>query len=110
MSTKFELSKVLQKELLPGFKVKFVHSEMMTQAYWEIEAGAALPEHSHIHEQVVHVLEGEFELVVDGDVYLMRPGEVLVISSNAIHSGKAITNCRIHDVFSPLREDYQSQH
>lgn len=108
MSTKYELSEVTQNDLLPGFKVRFIHSETMTQAFWEIDKDAELPEHSHVHEQVVHVLEGEFELVVEGESYLMKPGEVLVISSNAKHSGKAITDCRIHDAFSPVREDYQA--
>ena len=29
-----------------------------------------------------------------------------MIPSNATHSGRAITACRILDVFYPLREDY----
>lgn len=104
---KSTLSQIQRHALLPGFKVQFIHSENMTQAFWEIEAGAELPEHSHLHEQVVHVLEGEFELVVSGEAYTLRPGEVFVISPNALHAGKAITACRIHDVFAPVREDYR---
>jgi quercetin dioxygenase-like cupin family protein len=36
----------------------------------------------------------------------MKTGSVAVIPSNARHSGKAVTACRILDVFYPLREDY----
>jgi hypothetical protein len=36
----------------------------MTFVYWDIDEGAALPRHAHHHEQVVNMLEGEFELVV----------------------------------------------
>lgn len=108
MSTKLELSQIPVIDLLPGYKVRFVHSETMTQAYWEIKKGASLPEHSHIHEQIVNVWEGEFELVLDGVPHRLKPGEVLVIPPNVPHSGTAITDCKIHDVFCPIREDYQA--
>ena len=79
----------------------------MTFALWEIAAGSPLPEHSHPHEQVVHLYEGEFEMTVDGETRRMRGGSVFAIPSNARHSGRAITDCRIMDVFRPVREDYR---
>jgi quercetin dioxygenase-like cupin family protein len=100
------LDSIEAMELVPGFRAKFIHSDNMTFAYWNIEAGAELPEHSHPHEQVANPLEGEFELTVNGDSRVIRPGDVVVIPGNAAHSGKAITDCRILDVFHPVREDY----
>ncbi|MCP5051647.1 MAG: cupin domain-containing protein [bacterium] len=102
-----QLTEVEEKEILPGFKARFVHTEHMTFAYWTITAGAALPEHSHHHEQVATMMEGEFELTIDGTPRIMKPGEVAVIPGNALHSGKAITDCKILDVFYPIREDYK---
>ena len=96
-----------EKQLFPGFKGRFIHSENMTLAYWDIEAGAVLPEHSHSHEQVATMIAGELELTVNGETEVLRPGSVAVIQSNAVHSGKAITVCRVIDVFYPVREDYQ---
>jgi len=96
-----------QKELLPGFKVRFVHASKMTLAYWDIKAGAVLPEHSHHHEQVAaQVISGEFELTLNGETKVLKVGDIAVIPSNAVHSGKAITDCQLLDVFSPVREDY----
>ena len=95
-----------QKEIIPGYKVRFVHSENMTFAYWDIKEGAPLPEHSHSHEQVANMIEGEFELTVEGKTEILKPNSVTIIPSNAKHSGKALTNCRIIDVFYPIREDY----
>ncbi len=95
-----------EREPVPGFKVRFVHSERMTLAYWDIEPGAALPEHAHVHEQVAQVIEGEFDLTVEGATARLRPGVVAVIPSNARHSGRAVTRCRIIDAFSPVREDF----
>ncbi len=96
-----------EKELVPGYHVKFVHTNNMTFAYWRIEAGAALPDHSHHHEQVVNPIEGRFALTVAGETRELEPGTVVTIPPNVPHSGKAITPCRIIDVFHPVREDYK---
>ena len=72
------------REVFPGFHVRFVHSATMTFAHWEIEAGAALPEHAHVHEQVVNVLEGEFELTIGSDTRVLGPGAVAIIPSDAL--------------------------
>jgi quercetin dioxygenase-like cupin family protein len=95
------------REIFPGFKVHFVHSANMTFAHWMIQAGSMLPAHSHPHEQVVNMVEGEFELTIDGETRRLGPGTVAVIPSNARHSGRAITDCRIIDAFYPIREDYR---
>lgn len=104
----WELTDVKTHALLPGFDVRFVHSERMTFAFWEIAPESELPAHSHPHEQVAHVLEGEFELTIDGEKAVLRPGTLAVIPSQAVHSGRAITRCRILDVFCPVREDYRN--
>ena len=95
------------REPFPGFRGHFVHSEYMTFAYWTVESGSSLSDHSHEHEQVVTVTEGEFELTIDGQKKTLKPGEVAVVPPNAIHSGRAITDCKIIDVFYPIREDYR---
>lgn len=56
-----------QREVVPGYRARFLHGEQMTVAYWDVEAGATLPEHAHVHEQIAHVLSGEFELTVAGE-------------------------------------------
>ena len=56
-------SKQTPREVIPGFVGRFLHSDTMTFVLWEISAGAVLPPHSHPHEQVVNLYEGEFEMV-----------------------------------------------
>ncbi len=92
-----------------GFTARMFHTETMTLAYVDVEAGAELPEHSHFHEQVSNMLEGEFEFILGGEKMLLRAGECLVIPSNVPHSGRALTHCRILDVFQPVREDFRKE-
>ena len=101
------LNEIEQIEKIPGYRVRFVHSANMTFAHWEIAAGAPLPEHAHPHEQVANMLEGNFELTIDGQTRTLAAGDVAIIPGGAKHSGKALTACRILDVFYPIREDYK---
>lgn len=92
---------------MPGYHAKMIHGEKLSIAYWNVEKGAQVPEHSHEHEQVMQVLEGEFEFKVDGVTKIYTPNDLVVIPSFAVHSGKALTACKLMDVFSPVREEYK---
>jgi len=96
-----------EREIIPGYRAKFVHSENMSLAYWDIDPGAVMPEHSHPHEQIANVLEGRFELTVDGEPRVLEPGMVAVIPGGVPHGGVALTPCRLLDAFHPPREDYK---
>ena len=102
-----ELSEIEPVEPMPGFQGRMVHTDRMTLAYWEIGAGAELPEHSHPHEQAVNVLEGRFEILIEGRSEVGGSGRVIVIPGGVPHAGRALTDCRILDVFVPAREDYR---
>ena len=101
------LHTILEQEIIAGYHAKMIHSDSMTFAYWNISASAILPEHSHPHEQVSHMLEGEFSISLEGETVTLKAGDVFIIPPNALHSGVALTDCRILDVFSPIREDYR---
>lgn len=101
------LRDVPEREMIPGFSARFVHSQFMTFSYWDTKAGHSLPEHSHPHEQVTTIIWGTFELTVDGETKTLEPGAVAVIPPHAKHRGTSITDCIIIDVFHPIREDYR---
>tara|TARA_B100001057_G_scaffold106405_1_gene104052 strand:+ start:10396 stop:10707 length:312 start_codon:yes stop_codon:yes gene_type:complete len=102
-----KLKEIDTKEILPGLNGRMVHGEKITWAFWEIEKGAEVPMHQHIHEQIMHVQEGEFEFTLDGKTKNYGSNSVVVIPSNIPHSGIALTDCKIMDVFSPVREEYR---
>ncbi len=101
------LSGVEEKEIIKGFFGKMIHTDNMTVAHFRVLAGSELPEHHHVHEQVTNVLSGELEMTVGGKTHVCKAGEVIVIPSNVPHSARALTDCRLVDVFQPAREDYR---
>ena len=107
--SKIELASIAPKMLIDGYLARFIHTENMTFSFVEVQKGKVLPEHSHLNEQVSIMMEGEFELTLDGEPIRFGPGSVIVIPSNAKHSGLAITDCKLMDVFYPVREDYRAK-
>lgn len=95
------------RETLPGMTGRFMHGEKHTLAYWEAKAGTLLPVHQHPHEQMTYLLSGTLEMELDGVVHTLQAHDVVLIPSNILHGGKAITDCRLIDSFSPVREDYK---
>ena len=107
MKKKLNIENLKAREIGPGFRGKFINGKSMTWAFWDIEKGASIPKHSHIHEQIMHVVSGKFNFTIDGNTSIFSKGDTIVIPSNCTHSGEALTCCKIMDVFSPKREEYK---
>jgi quercetin dioxygenase-like cupin family protein len=102
-----DFAQVKPREIAPGFRGRYLHSDQITQGRVDIEAGALLPEHSHPHEQWTTIITGTLEITVSGSVQVLQPGHVLFIPPHQVHSGRALTACQVIDVFHPVREDYR---
>jgi quercetin dioxygenase-like cupin family protein len=101
------LDRVPVREIFPGLRARVVHSDRVSHSWVEVDQGAAFPEHQHPHEQIVNVLAGELELVVDGVTHRLMPGMVFVIPPDVKHSGRGVTACKVLDTFAPTRDDYR---
>jgi len=95
------------RDLFPGLRAQLIHTDRVTHSWVTVDEGAVFPDHQHPHEQIVTVLEGELELVVEGTAHRLKPGSVFVIPPDVRHSGRGITRCRVLDAFAPVREDYR---
>jgi quercetin dioxygenase-like cupin family protein len=102
-----QLDQLAVREIFPGLRARLIHSDRATHSWVEVDPGATFPEHQHPHEQIVSVLSGELQLVVEGVTHALTPGVVFVIPPNVKHSGSSTTGCRVLDAFAPVREDYK---
>lgn len=100
------LDQIQPKEIIPGFLGKVIHGEQLSWVFWEVKKDAEVPEHQHVHEQIMHVVSGEFSFTLNGKTKVHGAGSVVVIPSEVPHSGRAITDCRLMDIFSPARTEY----
>jgi quercetin dioxygenase-like cupin family protein len=103
----FTISNIPQKELIQGIRGRYVHTDRTTTGFVEIDKGAVLPPHSHMHEQTTQVTKGKLEMTIDGVTTVLEPGSFVVIPSNVTHSARALTDCMVTDTFCPVREDYK---
>lgn len=94
-------------ELVPGIKAHIVSAEKITLSFAIGEPNARLSPHRHQNEQMLIVLEGAIDLVIDGKQYHLERGDVAVLPSNTEHGAYASDKgCRVIDVFSPPRQDF----
>jgi len=104
-----KVSDIKSKEIVPGFHGRFIHSQNMTVAYWDIRKGSSIPPHQHVHEMIVNVIEGKLELTIDKETRVLEAGMAAVIPSQVPHFAKAVTDCKVIDVFYPVRSDYNNE-
>src|SRR5258708_6431617 len=92
-------------ERLPGWKGKYFDSESMTFGHYVFEAGATIHEHSHPHEGVWKVIEGQLQVTIGGKTQITRGGVVALVPPDTKHFVKALTDGKAIVVDYPLRRD-----
>jgi len=92
--------------ICPGLKRKTIAlGEKMMQVYVILDAGAKMPEHKHVHEQICTCVKGKIRLIVQGKPVELGPGESFLLNSNVPHGAEVDVETHVVDTFSPPRED-----
>lgn len=92
-------------EFVPGLEFRPVLGERTMTNFVHFEPNTEAPVHTHEEEQIVIVLDGEFEFELDGEVRTMRKGDVAVVPPWVPHGAKTKeTRCDEVDVFNPPRK------
>ena len=92
------------KEPREGWMGRFFHSRNMTFAYYTVEAGAWIHEHSHPNDEVWNVIDGQLEITVAGETQVAGPGCAVVVPPDTAHSLKALTAVPAIVVDQPRRD------
>jgi quercetin dioxygenase-like cupin family protein len=89
---------------MPGIKMRGVVGQNLMMNYVYFEPNIVVPMHQHEQEQISIVLEGELEFDVEGEVRLVKTGDVLTIPPFAKHGARTYNiTCVQIDVFTPPR-------
>lgn len=94
--------------IFPGVRIATAAGERMMLSVVDFEPGAVVEEHSHPHEQMGLLLEGELEFTIDGQSHRVVPGMMWRIPGHVRHKAVAgPAGCKALDVFHPVRDDYR---
>ncbi|MFB0522033.1 MAG: cupin domain-containing protein [Desulfatiglandales bacterium] len=94
-------------ELVPGSKSHLVVGERILVSFLTMAANSYFPPHRHEAEQIMIVLHGYVDEIIEGKLYSAKKGDVLILPSNIEHGGYiGDVDCQVIDIFSPPRQDY----
>jgi quercetin dioxygenase-like cupin family protein len=95
-------------ELAPGVSMQPLFGDGAMLNLLEFQPHSRVPAHSHPHEQLGLVVEGELVLAIDGVEHGLGAGDAYQIPGGVEHAAwTAESACRVLDVFRPVREDYR---
>ncbi len=99
-----------ERELSPRVTTKIIWGEKLMFSYVTIPPNAPVPPlHSHPHEQMGIVLEGEMAMTIGNETRELKKGDAFLVPPNVPH-GTAYASEKeaiILDVFSPPREEFK---
>ncbi len=95
------------RQLVEGVELTtLVHGDETLMGQFRISKGAAIPAHSHPHEQTGFMVSGRLRFTVAGEITDVEPGDSWCFSGNVEHSAEALEDSVVIEIFSPVREDY----
>lgn len=95
-------------QIFPGVNIATATGQTMTLSVVHFEPHAVVQPHSHPHEQVGILLEGELTFLIGDEQQVVRPGEMWRIPGGVVHKVWAGDQpAKALDVFHPIREDYR---
>jgi quercetin dioxygenase-like cupin family protein len=69
------------------------------------------PPHSHTHEQISYVAEGELIFIKGNEEYHLHKGDLITVPSEIKHCIRTVSRyVRLIDSFSPVRKDFLKNH
>ncbi len=96
-------------ETVPGrFGEIIIVGENAMMMRLTVQPNVPTPPHSHPHEQMGIVAEGEGELYIDGEIKLIKKGTSFYVPPNSMHNFDATGDkpAVLIECFTPPREDY----
>ena len=95
-----------KEDFAPGMTRQILgyNHELMMVKVW-FDEGAIGYAHDHVHSQVAYVVEGEFEVMVNNEIKLLKAGDCFYVEPHMTHGAVCKKRGILIDTFSPVRED-----
>ena len=98
-------------EFRPGFSRRIVQTSQLMTVVLDIDNGpwnAPDPFHSHPHEQITYIAEGELLFLAEGEeTRKLVAGDLFAVPSGIPHTVQLLSKrARLIDTFQPIREDF----
>lgn len=94
-------------EIFPGVHIFTAAGQQMMLSLVELKPRSVVEPHSHPHEQMGLLLEGELTFTIGGETKVLKAGEMWRIPGGVAHGCVAgERGAKALDVFHPVREDY----
>lgn len=88
--------------------IKSISLNNVMMTYMEFKPHTKMPLHKHTNEQISFILKGSIEMIIDGKIKILKPGDFAIIPANIEHAGNILNDFTIIvDSWSPIREDYK---
>jgi len=98
------------KVLKPGITRRIAHLNDLLTAVITFENGPMEepdPPHSHPHEQITYVAEGDLIFFIDKEEHRLIQGDMFMVPSGKPHTIQTLSKkVVLIDSFSPVREDF----
>lgn len=93
--------------LVEGSNSHLVNTDQQTISFLTMKAGSSFAVHSHENEQVMIVIDGYCDEIIDGKIYRVSKGDVIRLPPNVPHGAFLMeVDCQAIDIFTPPRSDY----
>jgi len=94
-------------ELVPGANTHLVWGDRVMVSFITMAPWTSFPRHIHEAEQIMIVLDGYMDEMIEGKLYRVKKGDVIILHSNVPHGGYLYdVPCVAIDIFAPVRPDY----
>jgi quercetin dioxygenase-like cupin family protein len=98
-------------EVTPGSLSHIVLGEKLMISFLTMKAGSTFELHSHTQEQIMIVVEGYCDELIENKMYRVKKGDVIYLPPKVMHGAFVRdTDCMAIDIFSPPREDYRKKY
>jgi quercetin dioxygenase-like cupin family protein len=103
---RYNWSAIAEEKMNPLLSRRVIHTEQMTIARLWLGKDAVVPMHNHVNQQVTMLQSGALKFEMGGEVFVLKPGDVLVIPPDLPHRVEALEESTATDLFTPAREDW----